>query len=163
MHWNEIFNLLRCKVERILEAFFGQHDLLPFGHNVDLQLTLPYLLGTVPWLLSTPDRIPTKFKLPHGLQSNIEPTLDWPCAAHNFDGNAITTEHNSFSCHLQGFDGTNIQPGTKGRACRFCHWYIYTMYKQQSIKSYKHSRRHLGVLFNNGVCNKMRTFWMSTT
>ena len=29
-----------------------------------------------------------------------------------------------------------------------------TMYKQQSIKSYKHVRRHLGVLFNNGVCNK---------
>ena len=30
----------------------------------------------------------------------------------------------------------------------------YTMYKRQSIKSYTHSPRgHLGVLFNNGVCN----------
>ena len=74
---------------------------------------------------STPDRISTKTdksKLPHGLQSHIEPTLDLPCsAAHNFDVNAITAEHNSFSCHLQGSDGTNIQPGTKGRACWFCH------------------------------------------
>ena len=37
--------------------------------------------------------IPTKTdksKLPHGLQSHIEPTLDLPCsAAHNFNGNAI--------------------------------------------------------------------------
>ena len=38
-------------------------------------------------------------------------------------------------------DGTSIQPGTKGRVCWFCHRYIYTMHKQQSIKSYKRSRR----------------------
>ena len=62
------------------------------GHNVDLDMTLPFLLGPVPWSLSTPDRISTKTdksKLPHGLQLHIKPTLDWPCsAAHNFDGNA---------------------------------------------------------------------------
>ena len=55
-------------------------------------MTLPFLLGPVPWSLSTPDRISTKTdksKLPHGLQIHIKPTLDWPCsAAHNFDGNA---------------------------------------------------------------------------
>ena len=113
------------------------------GHNVHLELTLPFLLGPVPWSLSTPDRISTKTdnsKLQHGLQSHIEPTLDWPCsAAHNVDVNAVATEHNSFSCHLHGSDGTSIQPGTKGRACWFCHQYIYTTYKQQSIQSYKHS------------------------
>ena len=58
-----------------------------------LELTLLYLLRPVPWSLPTPDRISTKTnksKLLHGLQSHIEPTLDWPCsAAHNFDGNAI--------------------------------------------------------------------------
>ena len=60
---------------------------------LDMMLTLPFLLGHVPWKLSTPDRISTKtdkYKLLHGLQSHIEQTLDWPCsAAHNFDGNAI--------------------------------------------------------------------------
>ena len=60
--------------------------------------------------LSTPDRISTKTDksiLPHGLQSHIEPTLDWPCsAAHNIDVNAETTEHNSFYCLLHGSDGT---------------------------------------------------------
>ena len=89
---------------------------------MDLELTLRFLLGPVPWSLSTPDRISTKTdksKLPHGLQSHIKPTLHWPCsAAHNFDVNAITTELNSFSCHRQGSDGTSIQPGTKERA--FC-------------------------------------------
>ena len=73
-----------------------------------MKLTLRFILGPVPWSLSTSDRISIKTdksKVPHGLQSRIVPTLDWPCsAAHNFDGNALTTEHNSFSCHLQGSD-----------------------------------------------------------
>ena len=108
-------------------SVFGQHDFLSIGQNFDLELTLPFLLGTVPWSQLTTDRISTKTdksKLPHGLQSNIEPALDWPgSGSHIFDGNAVTTEHtsNSFSCHLQGSDGTSIQPGTKGRACWFCH------------------------------------------
>ena len=93
---------------------------LSIGHNVDLELAIPFLLGPVPWSLTSLDRISTKTdksKLQHGLQS-----LDWPCsAAHNVDVNAITTEHNSFSCHLHGSDGASIQPGTKGRACWFCH------------------------------------------
>ena len=64
-------------------------------------MTLPFLLGPVPRSLSTSDRISTKTdksKLQHGLQSHIEPTLDWPCkVAHIVDVNAVTTEHNSFS------------------------------------------------------------------
>ena len=63
------------------------------GNNVDLEQTVLYFLGPESWSLSTPDRISTKTnksKLLHGLQSLIEPTLDWPfSAAHNFDGNAI--------------------------------------------------------------------------
>ena len=70
----------------------GQHGLLSIGHNVDLEMTLPFLLEPVPWSLSTSDRISTKTdksKLPHGLQLHIKLTLDWLCsAAHNFDGNA---------------------------------------------------------------------------
>ena len=72
---------------------FGQHDLLHIGHNVNLELTLPFLLGPVPWSLSIPGRTSTQTdesKHLNVLQSHIEPTLDWPCsAAHNFDGNAI--------------------------------------------------------------------------
>ena len=101
MHWNEIFNLLRCQVERVLEAdsgftnpfssSFEEYELyflsfgvpakpgiakdvieadLSIGHNVDLELTLPFLLGPIPWSLSTPDRNSIKTdtsKLPHDL------------------------------------------------------------------------------------------------
>ena len=87
-------------------SVFGQHDSLSIGHNVDLELTLLFLLTPVPWLLSTPDRIPTetdKSKLLHGLQSHIEPTLDWPCsAAHNFDGNAILQSIIAFPVTFKG-------------------------------------------------------------
>ena len=36
-------------------SVFGKHDLLSIGHNVDLELTLLFRLGAVPWSLSTPD------------------------------------------------------------------------------------------------------------
>ena len=104
--WKKLSNLQNANSQmRAYKSVFGQHDLLSIGHNVDLELTLPFLLGTVPWSQSTPDRISTKIsksKLSHGLQSHIEPTLDRPCsAAHNY-GRAVTTENNSFSCHSKG-------------------------------------------------------------
>ena len=75
-------------------------------NNVDLELPMPFLLGPVPWLLSTPHRISTptdKSKLLHGLQSHIEPTLDWPCsAAHCFDGNAILQSIMAFPVTFKG-------------------------------------------------------------
>ena len=85
---------------------FGQHDPLSIRHNVDLELTLLFLLGPVPWLLSAPDRISTqtdKSKLLHGLQSHNEPTLDCPCSAvHNFDGNAILQSIIAFPVTFKG-------------------------------------------------------------
>ena len=69
-------------------------------------LTLPFLLGPVPWSLSTPDKISTKTdksKLLHGMQSHIEPTLDWPCSgAHNFHGNAIPQSIITFPVTFKG-------------------------------------------------------------
>ena len=56
-------------------------------------MTQPYFLGPVLWSLSTTDRISAKTdksKLLHGLQSHIEPTLDWPYSTvYNFDSNTI--------------------------------------------------------------------------
>ena len=90
----KLYNLQNANRQmRAQRSVFGKHDLLSIGYNVDLELTLPFLLGTVPWSQSTSDRISIttdKSKLPHGLQSHIEPTSNWPCsAAHNFDGNGI--------------------------------------------------------------------------
>ena len=88
-------------------SVFGQHDLLSIGHGVDLELTLPFLLGPVPWLLlSTPDRKSPKTdksKLLHGLQSHIETTLDWPCSAtHNIDGYATLQSITAFHVTFKG-------------------------------------------------------------
>ena len=64
---NKVFRLARSNKKKLskqsdesLKGVFGQHDLLSIGHNVDLELTLTFLLGPVPWPLSTPDRISTK-------------------------------------------------------------------------------------------------------
>ena len=39
---------------------FSQHDILTIGYNVDLEMTLSFLLRPVPWSLSTHARILTK-------------------------------------------------------------------------------------------------------
>ena len=64
---NKVLMLARSNKKKLskqpdesLKGVFGQHDLLSIGHYVDLELTLPFLLGPVPWSLSTPDRISTK-------------------------------------------------------------------------------------------------------
>ena len=79
------------------------------------------ILRAIPWLLTTPDRISTKTdksKLLYGLQSHIEQTLDWPCSAlHNFDGNAILQSIIAFLVTFKDL----MEPGTKSRACWFCH------------------------------------------
>ena len=50
---------------RAKRSVFGKHGLLSIGHNVDLKLTLPFLLGPVPWSLLIPDRFPPKLTSPN--------------------------------------------------------------------------------------------------
>ena len=72
----EVSNLQNVNIQ--MKAF-GQHDLLSIGHNVELELTLLFLLGPVPWSLSSLDKIYIKTdmsKLQHCKKSHIEPTLD---------------------------------------------------------------------------------------
>ena len=45
---------------RALRSVFGKHYLLSIGHNVELELTLSFALGPVPWSFSTSDRISTQ-------------------------------------------------------------------------------------------------------
>ena len=91
---------------RAQRSVFGQHDLLSIGRNDDLELTLPFLLGPIQWLLLTPDRMSIKTykpKLLHGLHSHIEQTLDWLCsAAHSFAGNDILQSIIAFLVTFKG-------------------------------------------------------------
>lgn len=82
--------ITQIKAERNI---FGQLVLLSVQHDIDLQLTLSYPLGPVPWSLATADGMPVKTdksKLMHILESNIEPTTTHPRenVVHIFDGNA---------------------------------------------------------------------------
>ena len=145
---------------RTLRSVFGQHDLLYIGHNVDLELTLPYLLGPVPWSLSTPDRISTetdKSKLLHGLQSHIEPTLDWPgSAAHTFDGNAILQSiiavPVTFMDQMEPVFNQALKAGHVGFVPET---YMYIQCISSSLLSITNifAEENLVVLFNTGVCN----------
>ena len=63
---NKVLRLARTNLQNVItqmrayRSVLGQHDLLSIGHNVDHALTLPFLLGPVPWSPSTLDRISTK-------------------------------------------------------------------------------------------------------
>ena len=83
-------------------------------------------------------------KLQHSLQSHIEPCS----AAHNFDVNAVTTEHNSFSCHLQG----SVAP-VFNQALKTGHvGFVTDTYISSNLLSFTNvlAEDNLGVLFNNG-------------
>ena len=86
----------------------------------------------------------------HGLQSQIKSTLDGPCsAAHTFDGYAILQSiiafPVTFKCLIQPVFSQALKAGHAGFVTDtyiYIHKFIYIyMYKQQSINSYKHSRR----------------------
>ena len=72
---------------------FCQLVLLPIEHDIDLQLTLSFPLGPVPWSLTTADGIPTKTdkpKLLHNLESGIKLVTDRPSDdVHIIDGNSM--------------------------------------------------------------------------
>ena len=72
---------------------FGQLVLLAIQHDVDLELTLSFPLGPVPWSLATADGMPTKTDkstLLHNLESGIELVTDRPSdAVHVVDRNAM--------------------------------------------------------------------------
>lgn len=83
--------LMQIKAERNV---FGQLVLLSVQHDIDLELTLSYPLGPVPWSLATADGMPAKTekaKLMHVLESTIQPQTIQPQenAVHVVDGNAI--------------------------------------------------------------------------
>ena len=119
---------------------FGQLVLLSLEHDLDLQLTLSFPLGPVPWSLATADGMPTttdKSKLLHNLESGIKPVTDRPSdAVHIIDGNAMLQ---SFKPIPDTFDELaehvfNRLPKTKRVD------FVTDTYKSCSIKSYERAR-----------------------
>ena len=157
---------VKKKLSNLQNVIQSQHALLSIEHNVDLELTLSSHLGPVPWSLLTPDRIPTKTdksKRLHGLQSHIEPTLDWPWStAHNFDCNGILQRIIVFPVTFKDQTESVFNQALKAGHVGFVTDTYIRCISSRLLTNIL-AEDNLGVLFNTGVCNRKCSFWMSTT
>ena len=120
---------------------FGQLVLLAIQHDVDLELTLSFPLGPVPWSLATADGMPTKTDkstLLHNLESGIEQVTDRPSdAVHVVDGNAMLQSLKPIPDSFEELAEHVFNNLPKSKRVDF----ITDTYRQQSIKSYERARR----------------------
>ena len=126
---------------------FGQLVLLAIQHDVDLELTLSFPLGPVPWSLATADGMPTKTDkstLLHNLESGIEQVTDRPSdAVHVVDGNAMLQSLKPIPDSFEELAEHVFNKLPKSKRMDF----ITDTYRQQSIKSYERARRGITPTF----------------
>ena len=121
--------------------------LLAVEHDVDLELTLSYPLGPVPWSLATADGMLTKTDkstLLHNLESGIELVTDRPSdAVHVLDGNSMLQSLKPIpdSCEELAEHIFNKLPKSKRVD------FVTDTYRKQSIKSYERARRGMSPAF----------------
>ena len=120
---------------------FGQLVLLSIEHDVDLELTLSFPLGPVPWSLATADGMPVKTdksKLLHYLELGIVPTAERPSdAVHIIEGNAMLQSLVAIPDTFEELAESVFNQLPKAKRVDF----ITDTYKPQSIKSYERTRR----------------------
>ncbi|MES9950704.1 MAG: hypothetical protein ABW118_17235 [Candidatus Thiodiazotropha sp.] len=131
--------MLQIKAERNI---FGQLVLLSVEHNIDLQVTLSYPLGPVPYSLATADGMPAKTeksKLLHHLESCVEPvtTPTDEGIAHVIDGNASLYVLSPVPENFQGVAEIVLDRLPKASRVDF----VTDTYKEKSIKSFERKRR----------------------
>ena len=131
--------MMQIKAERNI---FGQLVLLSVEHNIDLQVTLSYPLGPVPFSLATADGMPVKTekaKLLHHLEAGVElmttPTNE-PVAYVN-DVNASLYVLSPIPDNFQGVAEMVLDRLPKSSRVDF----VTDTYKQNSIKSFEPKRR----------------------
>ena len=130
---------------------FGQLVLLSVQHNIDLELTLSFPLGPVPWALATADGMPVKTdksKLLHYIESPIEVTPERPKddVVYVFDGNALLQSLTNIPDTFEGVAETVFNQLQKVNRVDF----VTDTYHPQSIKSYERQRRGSGPTFMLG-------------
>ena len=109
-------------------------------------------------LIEFPQKLTSK--LLHGLESHIEPTLDWPCsAAHNFDGNVILQSIIAFPVTFKDQTEPVFNQALKAWHADFVtDTYIQCISSSLLSLTNIFAEDNLGVLFNTGVCNKRCSF-----
>lgn len=131
--------ITQIKAERNI---FAQLILLTVEHDIDLEVTLSYPLGPVPWSLATADGMPVKTdkaKLLHYIESSIEPLTTRPKGdiVHIVDGNAILQSLVSIPDNFEDLAETVFNHLPKSGRVDF----VTDTYKATSIKSFERTRR----------------------
>ena len=131
--------MLQLKAERNI---FGQLVVLAAQNDIDLELTLSFPLGPVPWSLATADGMPVKTekaKLLHSLESSTESTTTRPNkdTVHVIDGNAMLQSMVSIPDTFEQFAFKLFKQLPRSERIDF----ITDTYLPQSIKSCERRRR----------------------
>ena len=150
--------MLQIKAERNI---FGQLVLLSVEHNIDLQVTLSYPLGPVPFSLATADGMPTKTeksKLLHHLEACVEP-MTAPTnepVAHVIDGNASLYVLSPIPDNFEGVAEMVFDRLPKSSRVDF----VTDTYKENSVKSFERKRRGTSeTLLISGPKTKAPKYW----
>ena len=121
--------------------------LLAVEHDVDLELTLSYPLGPVPWSLATADGMPTKTDkstLLQNLESGIELVTDRPSdAVHVVDGNSMLQSLKPIPDSFEELAEHIFNKLPKSKRVDF----VTDTYRKQSIKSYERAHRGMSPAF----------------
>ena len=136
--------MLQIKAERNI---FGQLVVLSVEHNIDLQVTLSYPLGPVPYVLATADGMPVrtdKFRTDKSkILHHFEPCIEHVTApaseavAHVIDDNASLYVLSPVPDNFQGVAETVFDRLPKSARVDF----VTDTYKDISIKSFERQRR----------------------
>ena len=126
---------------------FGQLVLLSLEHVTDIELTMSFPLGPVPWPLATADGMPAKTDkstLLHNLESSIEPITYRPSdGVHIIDGIAMIQGFRSIPDTFEELAEHVFNKLPKSKRVYF----VTDTYKPQSIKSYERARRGMAPTF----------------
>lgn len=118
---------------------FGQLVLLAVQNGIDLETTMSFPLGPVPWALATADGMPTKTdkaKLLHRLQG--EPVITRPQdSVHIIDGNAVLQSMMNIPETFGEISDHVFNQLPKSGDVHF----VTDTYKKNSIKSFERMRR----------------------
>ena len=162
---SEVTKKLTCSQNKISQIraernVFAQLVFLSLEHDVDLEITLSFPLGPVPWPLATADGMPAKTDkstLLHNLESGIEPTLDRSSdAVHIIDGNAMLQSFKPIPDTFQELAEHVYDKLPKSHRVDF----ITDTYKPKSIKSYERASRGMApTVLLPGAMTKTPHYW----
>ena len=122
--------------------------MLSLKSNIDLEMTMSFQLGPVPWTLATADGCPVKSdkaKLLHNLEARVDPSEKPPIeeSIYVYDGNAILQALTAIPGTFEDVAERVFAPLPKTKRVDF----VTDCYREQSIVSFERYRRGMAPTF----------------